>query len=106
MTSCVRLLLDPGLGFPVSNGKVADFIPLIHGVRLGSEQHPWVANVPVASGVSILVRCGAVRACLMIGVDMASPEERHSRVGLRVVVYPGFSPQDGERLPMGRDFAS
>ena len=72
--SGVRLFVDPGL-FPVSNGKVADFIPLIHVVRSGSEQHPWVANVPVASGASTLVRCGAGRACLMIGVDMAAPEE-------------------------------
>ena len=35
VTSCVRLFVDPGLSFPVSNGKVADFIPLIHGVMLG-----------------------------------------------------------------------
>ena len=30
VTSCVRLFVDPGL-FPVSNGKVADFI----------STHPW-----------------------------------------------------------------
>ena len=60
-----------------------------------------VANVPVTSGASTLVRCEAVRACLVNGVDMAAPEERHSRVGLRAVVYPGFSPQNGERLRWG-----
>ena len=67
--------------------------------------HPWgkvrvrttsMGYVPVASGASTLVRCGAVRACLVNGVDMAAPEERHSRVGLRVAVYPGFSPRWGK----------